>query len=90
MSLPESVKAHDEETEEIKERIQVGKNEKKKLAKKRRRFNCPYSCIFTGAKCTVTYSTYKYAGALEHLRVCPHKDLRVMRAYMLEKGLIKQ
>ena len=61
----------------------------KALEKKRRKFYCPYSCIFSGAKCTVSYSTYTYAGALEHLRVCPHKDFTVMRAYMLEKGLIK-
>ena len=86
---PESVKVHDEETEEIQERIKVGRNEKKERAKKRRRFHCPYSCIVTGANCTVKYSTYKYAGALEHLRICPHKDLTVMRTYILEKGLIK-
>ena len=87
---PESKKVHDEETEEINERIKLGKSEKKKRAKKRRKFYCPYSCIFTQAKCTVTYATYTYAGALEHLRVCPHKDLTVMRTYMLEKGLIKK
>ena len=39
----------------------------------------------------VTYFIFENVNRIsQHKRNCPHKDLTVMRTYMLEEGLIKQ
>ena len=79
---------YDAETLEISRRMEEGKAEKKKRMKEKRKFYCPYTCTFTGKKCGVHFHAFKYAGALEHLKTCEHKDVAVMKVYMLEKGLL--
>ena len=85
---PLEEKKHDAETLEISRRMEEGKAEKKKRMKEKIKFYCPYTCSFTGKKCGVHFHAFKYAGALVHLKTCEHKDVAVMKVYMLEKGLL--
>ena len=68
-----------------------GKKVKIQKDKKRMKFCCPYVDPVNGKQCTQTYATYKYIGAIKHLRVCslrsaPGNDQR-LQDYLKSKRI---
>ena len=56
--------------EEVKKLKLEGRRIKKEKDKERMKFECPYVDPVTSQPCGRTYATYRYSGALKHLRTC--------------------
>ena len=89
--VPERSESDRKLFEQVKKLKAEGKKIKAEKDKKKMKFECPYFDPLTSNPCGTTYSTYRYPGAIKHLRTCSFKDgpgnQARLKAYLLLKKI---